>query len=64
MNRRLIIRVLGAILLVEAAAMLPALIVSLIYGDGDTAVMGLSIQICIKQAILVQRLVIQGACLP
>ena len=45
MNRRLIIRVLGAILLVEAAAMLPALIVSLIYGDGDTAVMGLSILI-------------------
>ncbi len=35
MNRRLIIRVLGAILLVEAAAMLPAVAVSLIYGDGD-----------------------------
>ena len=45
MNRRLIIRILGAILLVEAAAMLPALAVSLIYGDGDTAVMGLSILI-------------------
>lgn len=45
MNRRLIIRVLGAILLVEAAAMLPALFVSLIYNDGDTAVMGLSVLI-------------------
>lgn len=45
MNRRLIIRVLGAILLVEAAAMLPALLVSLIYNDGDASVMGLSILI-------------------
>ena len=45
MNRRLIIRVLGAILLVEAAAMLPALLVSLVYNDGDTAVLGLSVLI-------------------
>ncbi len=45
MNRRLIIRVLGAILLVEAAAMIPALLVSLVYNDGDTAVLGLSILI-------------------
>jgi len=43
MNRKLIIRVLGAILLVEAAAMLPALIVSLIYQDGDTRALGWSI---------------------
>ena len=45
MNRKLIIRVLGAILLVEAAAMLPALLVSLIYRDGDTRPLAFSILI-------------------
>ena len=35
MNRRLVLYLLGAIMLVEAAAMAPALLVSLIYGDGD-----------------------------
>ena len=45
MNRKLIIRVLGAILLVEAAAMIPALLVSLIYRDGDTLAMAYSILI-------------------
>ena len=35
MNRKLIIRVLGALVCIEAAAMLPALILALIYGDGD-----------------------------
>ena len=43
MNRKLIIRVLGAILLVEAAAMIPSLLVSLIYRDGDTRALGFSI---------------------
>ena len=43
MNRKLIIRVLGAILLVEAAAMIPALLVSLIHQDGDTRAMAYSI---------------------
>ena len=42
MNRKLIIRILGAILLVETAAMIPALIVALAYGDGDAKAMGLS----------------------
>ena len=45
MNRKLIIRVLGAILLVEAAAMIPSLLVSLFYRDGDTQALGLSILI-------------------
>ena len=45
MNRKLIIRVLGAILLVEAAAMIPALLVSLYYQDGDTRAMAYSILI-------------------
>ncbi len=35
MNIKLLLRILGAILLVEAAAMLPALAVSLCYGEGD-----------------------------
>jgi len=35
MNRRLIIRMLGALLLIEAAAMIPALIVAFVYGEGD-----------------------------
>jgi len=39
MNRKLIMKVQGAIVLVEAAAMLPALILSLVYGDGDTVAM-------------------------
>ena len=35
MNKKLIIHLLGAILLIEALAMLPSLAVSLLYGDGD-----------------------------
>lgn len=35
MNSKLIYRLLGAILLVEAAAMLPSLLIALIYADGD-----------------------------
>ena len=35
MNGRLILRIIGAILLVEAAAMLPSLFIALGYGEGD-----------------------------
>ncbi len=35
MNVKLLLRILGAILLVEAAAMLPALAIAIGYGDGD-----------------------------
>ena len=35
MNKKLIIHLLGAILLIEALAMAPSLAISLIYGDGD-----------------------------
>ena len=35
MNKKLIIHLLGAILLIEALAMAPSLVISLIYGDGD-----------------------------
>ena len=36
MNARLVIRILGSIELVEAASFIPSIIVSLIYKDGDT----------------------------
>ena len=35
MNRKLIVRMLGALLLIEAAAMIPALIIAFLYNDGD-----------------------------
>ena len=47
MNRKLIVRMLGALMLIEAAAMIPSLIISLIYGDGDTLAIGLSILLII-----------------
>ena len=43
MNRKLIVRMLGALLLIEAAAMLPALIISFLYRDGDSRALGLTI---------------------
>ena len=43
MNRKLIIRVLGAILAIEALAMIPAFLVSLYFRDGVTAALGWSI---------------------
>ena len=35
MNRKLIMRMLGSLLLIEAIAMLPAFLISLYFGDGD-----------------------------
>ena len=43
MNKKLIARFLGAILCIEAAAMLPAFLMSLYYQDGDTPVLGFCI---------------------
>ena len=46
MNRRLVLKVLGAILLIEACAMLPALAIALVYRDpGDAKTMLISIVI-------------------
>ena len=42
MNRRLVINLLGAILLIEAAAMLPAFLIALGYGDGDASALAKS----------------------
>lgn len=43
MNRLLVGYLLGAILLVEAAAMAPALLIALFYGDGDAMALAKSI---------------------
>ncbi len=45
MNIRLILYMLGAILLVESAAMTPSLLLALVYGDGDALALLLSIVI-------------------
>lgn len=36
MNKKLVIRILGAIMVIEGLVMLPSLVLSLIFGDGDT----------------------------
>ena len=36
MNKRLVVKLLGRLLLMEAALMLPALLISLILGQGDS----------------------------
>ena len=43
MSRKLIFRLMGSMLLVEALAMVPALIIALIYRDGDATAMAASI---------------------
>ncbi len=43
MNRRLILRLLGAIMLIEALAMLPALAIAFFFGDGDAGALVKSI---------------------
>ncbi|MBQ8073191.1 MAG: TrkH family potassium uptake protein [Clostridia bacterium] len=48
MNRKLIIRLLGAILSIVAAAMIPAFLLSLRFQDGDSLVLG----ICICELML------------
>ena len=41
MNRKLILKLLGALLSIEAAAMIPSLLIALYFGDGDAMVLGL-----------------------
>ena len=56
MNRRLIVRMLGALLLIEAAAMIPALLISLYYRDGDFSAIGYSILINITSGSILSFL--------
>jgi hypothetical protein len=45
MNRSLIIRMLGALLLIEAAAMVPSFVIALVYGEGDAPALAWSVLI-------------------
>lgn len=42
MNRRLVFRILGTILLIEALAMAPSLLIALVCGDGDALALGVT----------------------
>ena len=42
MNKRLVLRLLGAIMLIEALAMAPSLAIALFYGDGDASALAYS----------------------
>jgi len=48
MNRKLIVRMLGALLLIESAAMIPALIISFIFRDGDSKALCYSILLIVS----------------
>ena len=52
MNRKLIIRMLGALVLIESVAMIPSLFVAFIFNDGDAASIGLSIGMIVPVGIL------------
>lgn len=52
MNYRLILKLLGSILLLEALTMFPSLVVSMYYGDGDTAAILLSILITASAGLI------------
>ena len=43
MNKKLIVRLLGAVLMIEAVALLPSFFVSLYYQDGDSVPILISI---------------------
>ena len=52
MNRKLIVRILGALMMIEAAAMVPALVISFIYRDGDTRALLYSILLVVSAGAL------------
>lgn len=52
MNKRLILKLLGRLLLMEAALMIPSLIVSLIYGQGDAMAFVYAILISVAVAVV------------
>ena len=54
MNYRLIVRLLGAILLLEALTMLPPLVIALIYGDGDAMALLISMILTMVAALPTQ----------
>ncbi len=56
MNFRMILKSLGMVLLVEAACMVPSLVVSLIYGQNDTQAFLISILILLAVGLFLQRI--------
>ena len=56
MNRKLIITMLGALLLIEAAAMFPSLVIAVIYGEGDATSLFYSILITVAAGALMSLL--------
>ena len=56
MNRKLIVRVMGALLCIEAVAMLPSLLLALLYGDGDFPAMGFSVLVTLVPGLCMWRL--------
>ncbi|MDY4139955.1 MAG: TrkH family potassium uptake protein [Eubacteriales bacterium] len=56
MNKRLVINLLGAILLIEAAAMLPAFLIALGYGDGDASALLKSMALLLAVGLLMRLL--------
>ncbi len=51
MNRRLVCHLLGAMMLLEAATMVPALILALIYGDGDALALAEAIGVALAAGL-------------
>ncbi len=56
MNFRMILKSLGMVLLIEAACMVPSLVVSLIYGQNDTQAFLISILILLAVGLFLQRI--------
>ena len=52
MSKKLVLRILGAIMLVEAAAMIPSWIIALCYGDGDAPALLQSMIACVVPGLL------------
>jgi len=58
MNRKLIIRLLGAILCIESFAMIPSFLLALYFQDGDAQVLGLCSLAMLLPGVLLWKLVI------
>lgn len=52
MSKKLVLRILGAIMLVEAATMIPSWIIALCYGDGDAPALLQSMIACVVPGLL------------
>lgn len=60
MNIRMVLKSLGIVILTEGLCMIPSLLVSLIYGQGDAAAFVISILICIAAGYFLYRITIKN----